>query len=666
MGIFKKTDDHSDASTLEELRQMIVPAKLPSHVRKVVNAEVEMLSKISPSSTEYTIGVTYLDYIIRLPWYNKTADNLDLTDAEHILNERHYGLHKIKERILEHLAVKVLMNDRKPRLLLVDDEQLALENLQPVLQKDGYLVDTADNGMKAVEMIVASDYDVVITDLKMQQVDGVNVLEKAKMKNGDTQVIMITGYATVDSAIETMRKGAFHYIKKPLRLDEVRTSVKEALEKKFYQKSSKGSVMCFAGPPGTGKTSLGRSVADALGRKFIRISLGGMKDEAEIRGHRRTYAGAMPGRIIEEIRRAGVANPLIMLDELDKVGQDFKGDSSSALLEVLDPEQNREFIDHYVDIPFDLSSVMFIATANIADAIHDALRDRMEVIEFSGYREDEKVNIAMKYLIPKHIREKGISAVDPKFTEDALCRIIHEYTREAGIRNLEREIATVCRKLAAGLVKNKDHDQQKNITGDLVESYLGPRKYYFEVADEKNRIGVTTSLVWTESGGAIIFVEAARMKGNGELILTGSLGDVMRESAQAALSYIRSNAASLHIEEDFFKSQDIHIHVPAGAIPKDGPSAGCAIACALLSLLKGQAARRDVAITGELTLSGRVLPVGGIKEKLLAAKQAGVRMVVLPQKNRTDIDTLTSDLIKDLEIRYMNNIEEIVDIVMVK
>ncbi len=666
MGLFKKSEDQYQAETIGELRQTIVSANMPPTVQKLADKEVEMLSKISPSTAEYTIGLTYIDYLVGLPWNKKTEDNLDLERAEKILNERHYGLDEIKQRILEHLSIKILVKNKRWRILVVDDEKIVVKNLDRFLRKEGYSVVTATSGIEALYKLDAYDFDLVMTDLKMKDVDGINVIEKAKNKNPDIQAIMITGYASVDSAIEAIKKGAFHYLKKPFKLEEVRSTVQKALEKKSSRISTKGSVLCFAGPPGTGKTSLGRAIADALGRKFARISVGGMKDEAEIVGHRRTYAGAMPGRLIDEIQRTGVSNPLLMLDEMDKIGHDFKGDPSSALLEVLDPEQNHSFIDHYLDVPFDLSSVMFIVTANIADNMQDALRDRMEVIEFSGYTEDEKKEIALRYLVNKQIHVKGLSDNPPEFTVEAVNKIIHEHTREAGIRNLERQIANVCRKIAAGLVQQRNTFKKITVTPELVEKYLGPRKYYFEVADEKNRVGVTTGLVWTEVGGAIIFIEAAKMKGSGQLILTGSLGDVMRESAQAALSYIRSNANSFNIDENFFESKDIHVHVPAGAIPKDGPSAGATIATALISLLTGRPARRDASITGELTLTGRILPVGGIKEKLLAARQAGVKTVILPLKNRVDVESLSDDVKQELEIVYVNNIDEIVDLVLVK
>jgi ATP-dependent Lon protease len=664
MGFFKKSEERLQTETVEELRQRIKSVGLPTHIHQVAGRELEILSKMSPTVAEYTIGLTYIDYLIDLPWDKKAVDNLDLDRAKRILNERHYGLHKIKERILEHLAVKILVKTKRPRILVVDDEEIARSNLGHLLRKENYTVVTAASGAEALEKLESSDFDVILADLKMEKVSGIDVLEKAKTKYPDSQVIMITGYASIDSAIESIKRGAFHYIAKPFKIEEVRSTVKEAIDRKLLTISTKGSILCFAGPPGTGKTSLGRSIADALGRKFARISLGGIKDEAEIRGHRRTYAGAMPGRIIEEIRRAGFSNPVLMLDEVDKIGQDFKGDPASALLEVLDPEQNRNFIDHYLDVPFDLSSVMFIVTANIADNIQEPLRDRMEVIEFSGYTEDEKKEIALKYLVPKQVHEKGLSDHPPEFTVEALSKMIQEYTREAGIRNLEREIATVCRKIASEFVHHKEAIRNIKIIPELIERYLGPRRYYFEVAGEKNMIGVATGLVWTEVGGDIIFVEAARMKGTSELILTGSLGNVMRESAQAALSYLRSNADSLNITKDFFDSHDIHIHVPAGAIPKDGPSAGATIAIALISLLTGRPARRDVAISGELTLSGRILPVGGIKEKMLAARRAGVKVVVLPLKNNVDIENLPQGVKKGLEVCLVDKIEEIIDRVL--
>lgn len=663
MSFFRKTAEKLPISTIDGLREMITSSAMPDRVLQIAHRELDTLTKISPSAAEYAIGLTYLEYLLSLPWNKKTEDNLDIGRAERILNERHYGLDRIKERILDHLAVKILIANKKPRILVVDDEEIARKNLEHILKKEGYVVVTAANGMEALEKMGRSDFDVIMTDLKMERVNGLDLLDKARVRSPGSRVIMITAYATVDSAVEAMKKGAFHYITKPFKLDEVRGTVREAVSRRTSTISSRGSVLCFAGPPGTGKTSLGRAVADALGRKFTRISLGGIKDEAEIRGHRRTYAGAMPGRIIEEIRRSQVINPLLMLDEIDKIGQDFKGDSASALLEVLDPEQNHSFIDHYLDVPFDLSNVLFIVTANIPDVIQDPLRDRMEIMEFTGYTEDEKVKIALGYLVPRQIREQGLSDYPPEFAAKTLLKIIQEYTREAGIRDLERQIATVCRKIASQVVHHKDAGNI-TVTAEAAEKFLGPRKYYFEVADGLGRIGVATGLVRTEVGGDIIFVEAAKMKGNRELILTGSLGNVMRESAQAALSYIRSNASFFHIKDDFFDTHDIHIHVPAGAIPKDGPSAGATIAIALLSLLMGKPARRDVAISGELTLSGGILPVGGVKEKILAARRAGVKMAIFPSRNRADMDNLNEDVKKEISIHLVDRIEEAVDLVL--
>jgi ATP-dependent Lon protease len=582
-----------------------------------------------------------------------------------ILSERHFGLGNVKERILEHLAVKTLLvaQGRQPNILIVDDEEVAVKNLEHILKRENYAVETASSGNEGLDKAAVSNFDVILTDLRMAKMGGMELLEKIKISYPETRVIVITAYASVETALEATRKGAFDYITKPFNLDAVRAAVKKAVER-VSKASVKGSVLCFSGPPGTGKTSLGRGIADALGRQFARISLGGVRDEAEIRGHRRTYAGAMPGRIIEEIRRAQSSNPVFMLDEIDKMHNESRVDTASALLEVLDPEQNSSFIDHYLDVPFDLSSVMFIVTANVAHNIYEPLLDRLEVIEFSGYTEEDKEMIAQRYLIPRQIREQGLSQCPPKFNVEAIKKIIQGYTKEAGLRGLERKIATVCRKIAKETVLKKCPVEVLPITPEVVESYLGPRKYDFEAATAKNRIGVTTGLVWTETGGDIIFIEAAKMWGSKELILTGSLGTVMRESAQAALSYIRSNAGTFKLPEDFFENHDIHIHVPAGAIPKDGPSAGATIAMALISLLMGRPARRDVAVSGELTLSGRILPVGGIREKILAARRAGIREVILPVKNRVDIDNLPEKMKKDVSFFFAESVEEMADKVL--
>jgi len=666
MKFFKNSEDNQPDAMLKELREKIIGVQMPPYAKQIADKEMELLNRIGAATSEYTIGLAYLEYLVSLPWNKKTEDNLDISRVERILDEDHYGLDKIKERILEYLAVKKLKMTRRPRILVIDDEEVARKNLEHILNKENYKVLTAANGIDAIKKLDRSEFDVILTDLKMEKIDGMEILEKTKTKFPDTEVIMITGYATIDSAVEAMKKGAFHYIAKPFKLDEVRSTVKQAIDKRILKKETKGSVLCFSGPPGTGKTSLGRSIARALGRKFARISLGGIKDEAEIRGHRRTYAGAMPGRIIEEIRRTGTCNPVIILDELDKIGQDIKGDPAAALLEVLDPEQNHSFIDHYLDIPFDLSNVIFIITANIADNIMNPLMDRMEVIQFSGYTEEEKVNIAANYLIPRQIGETGLSDYPPGFTREAIYKIIQEYTYEAGIRSLEREVASVCRKIAKDFVQHSENIKDITVTPELIEKFLGPRKYYFEVAEGKDRIGITTGLVWTEVGGDIISVEAVKMQGRQKLILTGSLGDVMRESAQAALSYIRSNASIFGIPENFFENHDIHIHVPAGAIPKDGPSAGATIALALISLLTGRPAKRDVALTGELTLSGRILPVGGIKEKILAAKRAKLKTIILPSKNKVELEDIQEDIYKDITIHFAEKIEDVVDLVLAK
>jgi ATP-dependent Lon protease len=664
MRIFKKAEEGELTTEIDGLKDTVLHAQMPTQVQKVALKEVERLSKTSPSAAEYTIGINYIDYLVSLPWKRMTEDNLDITRAQSILDAEHYGLKEIKDRILEHLAVRILKLSRRHRILVVDDEEMTCKNLDHVLTKEGFDVRTASNGVEALNILEESSFDVIVTDLKMENVDGMGVLGKAKEKDPSTEVIVITGYATVPTAVEAMKKGSYNYLAKPFKLEEIRSTVQRALSKKKAQLEARGPILCFVGPPGTGKTSLGMSIAKSLERKFIRISLAGMKDEAEIRGHRRSYVGALPGRIIQEIRRAESKNPVFMLDEIDKIGQDFKGDPASALLEVLDPEQNIHFIDHYLDVPFDLSKVMFIATANTVDPIPSPLLDRLEVLALSGYTEEEKEKIAFNYLIPREIDEAGLSNHPPVFSSEAIHKIIREYTREAGLRNLQRQIASICRKTAREILSHKGKEDSKQVTPELVETLLGPRKFYFEVAEEKERIGVTTALAWTEAGGEIIFIEATKMRGKNRLILTGSLGDVMKESAQAALSYIRSNTSLFNIPEDFFDKHDIHIHVPAGAIPKDGPSAGLPISIALVSLLTNRPSRRDMALTGEVTLSGRVLPVGGVKEKVLAAHRAGVKTVVFPAKNEADIREIPDDIKKDLEIITIGELSEVFDMIL--
>jgi ATP-dependent Lon protease len=527
------TDEDPYLVEIHELKEKIRNLGMPSKVEEIAYKEINRLERINPISAEYTVSRTYLDYLVTMPWDKKTVDNLDLNRAQVILNEDHYDLEKVKERILEFLAVK-------------------------------------------------------------------------KLK-------------------DTM----------------------------------KGPILCFVGPPGVGKTSLGRSIARALERKFIRISLGGVRDEAEIRGHRRTYVGALPGRIIQEIRRAETSNPVFMLDEVDKIGQDVRGDPAAALLETLDPEQNFSFTDHYLDVPFDLSHVLFITTANTLSPIPAALLDRMEVIHLSGYTEEEKEKIAFQFLIPHQKEENGLKDLPLAFNPETIYKIIREYTREAGVRNLEREIATICRKVAKEVAMGKTPRELVDETA--VEELLGARAFFREMAQEIDRIGVATGLAWTENGGDIIFIETSKMKGNKGLILTGSLGEVMKESAQAALSYIRTHASSLHIPESFYQECDIHIHIPAGSTPKDGPSAGITIATAVLSLLKEKAVPREIAMTGELTLSGRVLPVGGIKEKILAARRAGVKTVILPKKNEKNLDDIPDYIKKEMDFIMVEHIQEVLD-----
>ena len=442
-------------------------------------------------------------------------------------------------------------------------------------------------------------------------------------------------------------------------LEKVKTHILDYLAvRKLKGKSTKGPILCFVGPPGVGKTSLGQSIAKSLGRKFIRMSIGGIRDEAEIRGHRRTYVGALPGRIIQGLTQVGTNNPVFMLDEVDKVGMDYRGDPSSALLEVLDPDQNNSFRDHYLEVPFDLSNTMFITTANILDTIHPALRDRMETIEIPGYSSEEKIHIAEKFLIPKQLKEQGIEKYNAKFTGEAISLIIEEYTREAGVRNLEREIANICKKIAREIVEGKRYP--RNITTKKVRNYLGVSKVLPSEIEDKNRVGVATGLAYTPVGGDILLIESTYYGGSGVLILTGKLGDVMQESAKAAISYIHSRAKDFGIEDKLFSKSDIHIHVPAGAVPKDGPSAGVAITSSLVSAFTGIPVIRDVGMTGEITLRGRVLPIGGLKEKLLAAKRAGLKKVVLPEKNRKDLDEVPKSILKGLKLEFVENIDDVI------
>ena len=531
-------EDDDTAAEVEELRKRLQEAQLPEEAQKEADRELGRLKRMHPSSAEYSVARTYIDWLITLPWAKSTRDRLSIKKAKQILDQDHYDLAKVKERILEYLAVRKLKRDMK------------------------------------------------------------------------------------------------------------------------------GPILCFAGPPGTGKTSMGRSIARAIGREFIRLSLGGVRDEAEVRGHRRTYVGALPGRIIQGLRKAATNNPVFMLDEIDKLGSDFRGDPSSALLEVLDPEQNNSFADHYLDVPFDLSKVMFITTANVLDTIPPPLRDRMEILELPGYTTEEKVSIAQQYLIPKQIKEHGLKKNAVEFEPAAIEGIIASYTREAGLRNLEREIANVCRKIARKVAEGEKGPHL--VTDGGLQEFLGPVKFFPEVVERTSVTGVSVGLAWTQAGGEILFLESTRMPGSGRLNLTGSLGDVMKESAEAAMSYVRSRAKELGLAKTPFAKTDVHIHVPAGAIPKDGPSAGVAITTSLISLFSDQPIKPFVAMTGEISLRGQVLPVGGIKEKVLAARRAHIETVILPARNEKDLVEVPENAKKDLTFKFVERIDEVLALAFAK
>ena len=651
---------------LDEERAALEKAQLPEVAAQVARKELERLEKMDPGLPEYSIGLNYLDLLAALPWAHFTDDNLDLAHAEQVLDRLHYGLHTVKERILEYLAGRTLCSLQAARILVVDDEEIARTNMEYILRKDGYQVASAASGVEALEKFQTQNFDLVLTDLKMEKMDGLQLLQSVKEISPTTELVMITGYATVSTAVDALRKGAAHYLSKPINLDDLRATVKEMVSRKRHFQMARGPILCFTGPPGTGKTSIGQAIAESLGRKFVRLSLAGLRDEAELRGHRRTYVGALPGRIITEIRRLGVNNPVFMLDEIDKIGQDFRGDPASVLLEVLDPEQNRNFVDYYLDVPFDLSRVMFIATANALVKLPAPLLDRLEIIQFQGYTEREKVEITSRYLLPRQLENHGLASLDLSFTEDAIVKVIRDYTREAGLRQLDREFATISRKLARIALQQKTPSPSLLVDAATVENLLGPRKFTHEVQAAKDRVGVATGLVWTEFGGEIIFVEATRMKGHKQLILTGLLGEVLQESAQTALSYVRSHADALGLDPDFFSASDIHIHLPSGAIPKEGPSAGVTIAVALISLLTDRPARREVAMTGEINLSGGLLPVSGVREKILAAQRAGMKMIILPQQNQVDVAGTAPEAREGLEIVLADDITKILDLVLVK
>ena len=538
--IKKELGEDEGSVEIKEIEDKIKAAKMSEEAEKVAMKELDRLSRIPTQSPEYNVSRTYIEWLADLPWSDSTEDRIDLKEALKILDEDHYGLGKVKERIIEYLAVRNLKQKKDP--------------------------------------------------------------------NG----------------------------------------------------SVRGPILCFGGPPGVGKTSLGRSIARAMGREFVRLSLGGIRDEAEIRGHRRTYIGALPGRIVQSIKKAGKNNPVFMLDEIDKLGADFRGDPSSALLEVLDPEQNHSFSDHYLEVDFDLSNVMFISTANYQDAIPPALRDRMEILDFSGYIEDEKVQIAKRHLVPKQVKENGLTSKEVTFHEGSIKELIRSYTREAGVRNLEREIANVLRKVARKHVEEKTN--KIKITKTKVSDYLGAPRFHSELAERTTKPGVVTGLAWTAAGGDILFVESTLMKGKGKLTLTGQLGDVMKESATAGLTYVRSHAEDFGIDPDFNETSDIHVHVPAGAIPKDGPSAGVSMITSLVSLLTNKPVKAKVAMTGEITLRGNVLPIGGVKEKVTAAHRSGITEVILPDLNRKDLEDVPEHVSKDLTFHFVKEIGDVLKV----
>ncbi|WP_353119318.1 S16 family serine protease [Nitratidesulfovibrio sp.] len=678
--------DQSGQADPTGLRARCAAADLPDAVREVLEAETGRMEKTDAAAPENAIALNYVECLLDLPWNALTRDSLDLARAAAVFDTSHAGLGQVRERVLEHLAARVLCATQPAAVLVVDDESIARDNVAHVLARDGYAVDTAANGEEALACLARRRYDCIVTDLKMDRMDGMQLIEAARRITPDTRIVVVTGYATVDTAVQALKTGAVQYLSKPIDIAELRATVREALADRVQGLSSRAPVLCFTGPPGVGKTSVGRALAEALGRRFYRMSLADLRDEAELRGHRRTYVGAMPGRIIQALRTTGVRNPVFMLDEIDKVGQDAKGDPAMALLEVLDPEQNARFVDRYLEIPFDLSQVLFIATANGVERLRGPLLDRMEVVEFHGYAEADKLDIATRFLLPRQLREHGLTAPYPQVTPAALARIINDYTSEAGVRGLERELARLCRKLARLRLEAGGHAgaaDPTEPTGDIAPgksspdaqppntllvddavaaALLGPPRYRHDAVHGAPRVGTATGLVWSEAGGEIVFVEAARMAGSGQLILTGSLGEVLKESARIALSHIRAEAE--HLAEHWgvpglgnpgsldipagggqggHPAQDIHIHIPAGGIAKDGPSAGLTIWVALVSLLSGRPARADVALSGELSLSGRVLPVSGVREKLLAAARAGARTVVLPAANEPEARGLLAE-----------------------
>jgi ATP-dependent Lon protease len=650
----------ADDPVVSSLRERVESARLPGHALAAAREECDRLEAMEASSPEYSIGSNYLDFILSLPWGVSTRDDLDLGRAEEVLSARHSGLERVKERILEYLAVKSLHGRRNPRVMLVDDELIARENLSIICEHEGYDVTAVSNGLEAVAAMEQTPADLVVTDLKMEGMDGLELLGELRRRWPDTRVIMLTGYATVKTAVAAMRQGADQYMGKPVNLTKLRAHMHDLLQQGRRAGRLRGPVLCFTGPPGTGKTSIGRAIAEAMGRKFFRLSLAGLRDEAELRGHRRTYVGAMPGRILQGIRKAGAMNPVIMLDEMDKVIQDFQGDATSVLLEILDPEQNNAFGDNYLGLPFDLSGALFIATANGVERIPAPLRDRMEVIEFPSYTLAEKVEVATRYLIPAQLLQHGLDEGSVIIGQETLERLILDYTNEAGLRGLEQRIASLCRKVARQVLDDSTSGAREILPSALYE-YLGQPPFFSTMARSEPKVGLATGLVWTENGGEVIFVEAARMRGNKQLILTGSLGEVLRESALTALSCIRSRADQFGVDPDFFESSDIHVHIPAGAVTKEGPSAGVTIAVSVLSLLTGRAVRQDVAVSGELSLLGDVLPVAGVREKLMAAARAGIRTVVLPRRNCDLTGDVTPEVLASLDVCPASTLEDVIE-----
>ncbi|WP_319549384.1 S16 family serine protease [Desulfogranum marinum] len=648
-------------SSLTDLKTKIEATDFPPHASEAAHTELQKLEQTDPAMAEYTVGINYIDLLLDLPWRVSQQGNFDLERAKRILDARHCGLQQIKQLILEFLAVKTLREQSKPQILIVDDEAIARTNMEHVLTKEGYQCFTAANGAEALEILPANEIDLVITDLKMNRMDGIELLDHITRLNPETPVIIVTGFATVDTAVKALKKGAANYLGKPVNLDELKRTVKDVLEHRRCRDVGKSPILCFSGPPGTGKTSIGKAIADALQRQFVRVSVGGLRDEAELRGHRRTYVGAMPGRILTELRRSKINNPIFMLDELDKIGQDFRGDPASVLLEILDPEQNSQFVDHYLDIPFDLSDVMFMATANDLSRLPLPLLDRMEIVHFTGYTEREKLNITQQYIIPRQLKATGLNKSAISFTDDAISRLINDYTREPGLRNLEREVASVCRKIALLKLASGEDNNLTVVDKSDVVSFLGAKKFFRETTSEGDHTGITTGLVWSESGGEIISIETVKMPGNGGLILTGSLGEILQESAHTVLSLIRSKADEFAIPHDIFQQYDIHIHIPAGSIAKDGPSAGIPIFAALLSLLTDRMTRPGVASTGEITLSGRILPVSGIREKVMAAQRAGISKVLVPKANHDEVLDLPEDVIAGIDVQMIHDIKQVIN-----